>query len=114
MGHLRGKVNEFEYRERERRLKEEFINDISDNDRMTKIVKRTNCNKKINEKTSEQVLSWTKRVEAQRAQKAILDATKEKKGFDIRKKQTKIENPTQCKEIQKQTPVEFQILQHHA
>ena len=37
MGHLRVKTNEFEYKERERRQKEQFINGINDNDMMSEI-----------------------------------------------------------------------------
>ena len=42
--------------------------------------------KKSNEITSEQVLSWAKSVEVQRAQKPILDITKESMEFDMTKK----------------------------
>ena len=39
MGHLRGKVNEFEFRENNRRLKEQFINGINDDGMVTKIIR---------------------------------------------------------------------------
>ena len=42
--------------------------------------------KKANEVTSEQILAWARRVEAQRAQKAITEATKEIKEFDSQEK----------------------------
>ena len=38
--------------------------------------KRTYNNKKTNEVTSEQLLAWAKRVEAQSTKKAITDTTK--------------------------------------
>ena len=69
MGHLRVKANECKYEERDRRLKTiQFINGIND-DMMTEIIRELSVIKKTNEKTSEQVLSWTRRVEEQRAQK---------------------------------------------
>ena len=47
--------------------------------------------KKTNEITNEKVLSWARRVEAQRAKKAILDATKESKAFEAIKKTSSTE-----------------------
>ena len=38
---------------------------------------------KTSDITSEQVLSWSKRVKVQRAQKTIVDATKENKEFNM-------------------------------
>ena len=59
------------------RLKEQYINGNNDNDKITEINKRANCDKKTNKVTREQVLSWTNRVKVQRAQKTILDVTKD-------------------------------------
>ena len=42
--------------------------------------------KRANEIRSEQVLSWSKRVEVQKVQKAKLDTTKESTGFNIVRK----------------------------
>ena len=53
---------------------------------MTEIVRELTTIPKTNGSTSEQVLSGARRVRMQRAQKVILDATKESKGFDTTKK----------------------------
>ena len=45
------------------------------------IIKELITYRKTNEITSDKVLSWTEMVEAQRAQKAILDTLKESKEF---------------------------------
>ena len=44
---------------------------------------RTHKNQKAKEVTSKRVLAWTRRVKAQRAQKAITGATNEIKDSDI-------------------------------
>ena len=49
-----------------RRLNEQFINDIND-DMMAETIGDLTTVKKTNEVTSQQVLAWTRRVEAQRA-----------------------------------------------
>ena len=40
MGHLRMKANEGWYKEKDRRLKEQFINDINDDDMMTETLRQ--------------------------------------------------------------------------
>ena len=53
---------------------------------MTEIT-RNNCDKKTkNNITTDQVLSWTKAVEAQRTQKAIIYTMKDSREFDMVKK----------------------------
>ena len=42
--------------------------------------------KKMNEITSEQIFGWARRVAAQRAQKAVIEAKKHSKEFDAMKK----------------------------
>ena len=54
--------NEFEYKERDRRLKEQFINGFNYNDIMTKIITKLAVIEKTNKITREQVLSSAKRV----------------------------------------------------
>ena len=63
MGCLRIKANKSGYKEKNRRLKEQFLNDIND-DMVTKIIRELTTIKKTDEMTSEQVLCWAKRVEA--------------------------------------------------
>ena len=46
--------------------------------------------KKTNEISSVQVLCWAKRVEVQRAQKAVLEATKETEEFDAIRRTDKV------------------------
>ena len=71
MGHLRIKVNEHNYQKLDRRLKEQFINGINDKALTSEIIKELTTIENISEVTSEQVLVWPRRVEAQRSQKAI-------------------------------------------
>ena len=60
---------------------------------MTEIIKESNKRiKKANEITSEQVLAWARRVEAQRIQEALTDTTKENKGFNAMKNQEQKNN----------------------
>ena len=75
MGCLRVKANECKYG----RVKEQFIIGTNNGDKMTDIIRELTLIKRTNEITSKQVLCWAKRVEAQRAPKAILLATKENK-----------------------------------
>ena len=63
MGHLVIKANDYVYQERARRLKEQFINGIKDDDMMNEIVGDLAMIKRTNEVTIEQFLSWPKRVE---------------------------------------------------
>ena len=49
---------------------------------MTKVIRELTAMKTTSEITSEQVLCWAKRIEAQRVQKAMLETKKESKDFD--------------------------------
>ena len=60
MGHLRIKASKYDYKEKDRRLKEQFINGINDEDMMTEIIRELTKIQKTNEVTSEQVLCWPK------------------------------------------------------
>ena len=42
MGHLRIKANECCYKEKDRKLKEQFINGMNDDDMMTKVIRKVN------------------------------------------------------------------------
>ena len=48
-GHLRIKANEYGYKEKDRKLKEQFIDGINDNDMMTEIIRELTAIKKTNE-----------------------------------------------------------------
>ena len=63
--------------------KEKFINDINYQAMMAKIIKELTAIKDSSEITSEKVLSWVKRIAAQRSKKAMLDSPKDNKEFDI-------------------------------
>ena len=76
--------------QRKGRLKEQFINGIYNDDMMTEIIREL-TNKKANEITSEQVLSWARRVETQRVHKALIK-TKGNKDFTTMKKQEQKNN----------------------
>ena len=47
MGYLKIKVKECTYEERDRRLKEQFINGVNDNDMMTEIIRYLNIIKNL-------------------------------------------------------------------
>ena len=64
-GHI--KAAECSYKEHYRRLKEQFINGIDDEEIMQDIIKELTTQKNTQEIDSEQVLLWAYRVEAQRA-----------------------------------------------
>ena len=81
-----GGENECEYKDRDRRLKEKLINGNNDA-MMTEIIKDLTAMKRENEKTSVKVFSWARRGETQRAQKAIIDTTKESREFDMIRKE---------------------------
>ena len=71
---LRLAVVECNYREVYRQLKEQFIHRLSDNNMLAEIIRELNKSEESVDITSEQVLGWAKRVEAQRAQSAIMDS----------------------------------------
>ena len=73
MDYLRIDANKCIDTQRGRRLKEQFKNGINNDDMMTEIIRELTAPKKTTEVTSELVLCWDRKVEAQRAQKAILD-----------------------------------------
>ena len=92
MGQIRVKAGECGYNEKDRGVKTQFINSIYDYDMMTGIISELTTVKKISEITSKQVSTWTRRVEAERAQKPLTEAIKDDKEFDNRKKQSQKNN----------------------
>ena len=82
MGRLQLSARECNYKELNRQLKEQFIHGLNNNDMLGEIIKELTKIHKNREITSENVLFWDKRVEAQRAQSAIMDSLTEVKEFD--------------------------------
>ena len=64
ISHLRIKANKGGYKEKNSKLKEQFINGIRDDDMMTEQIYEPIKIKKTNEITSEQVVCWAGRAEA--------------------------------------------------
>ena len=70
------------YKEHGRQLKEEFINDIYDEEITQVVIKELTAKRNTSEIDSEQVIMWLKGVEAQRLQMKALDEMKTVKDFD--------------------------------
>ena len=73
MGRLCVGAAECGYKEIDRQLKEQFIHGLNDKDMLGKIIKELTTKSNDKQTTSEGVLVWAKRVEAQRVQAAILN-----------------------------------------
>ena len=86
MSRLRLAAVEFNYREVDRQLKEQFIHGLNSNDMLAGIISELTKVEDSAYITSEQVLGWAKRVEAQGAQSAIMDSLTKTKEFDKVKK----------------------------
>ena len=71
MGHLRIKSNKCGYKEEDRMLKEQLINDIKNDDMMIELIRELTTIKKNSELAIEHILYCARRVEAERAQKSI-------------------------------------------
>ena len=69
MGYLRHKASQCGYKNEKkyRRLKQLFINGISDEEMMTEIIRQLTVTKETNKVTSEQVLCWAQRIHVKRA-----------------------------------------------
>ena len=81
MGRLCVVAVECNYREVDRQLKEQFIHGLNDKDILEKIIKEITAAKDDDQITSEGVLAWAKRVEAQRTQAAVLNTITELRQF---------------------------------
>ena len=82
MGRLRMPITECNYKEIVRQLKEQFILGSNNSAMSIKIIRELTKIEDNENITSEQVLAWAKRVEAQKTQSAILEQLKETKDFD--------------------------------
>ena len=79
MDRLHTKAVDCEY---DQRLTEQFIHGLDDKVMTGEIMRELTVLKDINEATSSQILIWAQRVEVQRAQKEVLDHSREDKEFD--------------------------------
>ena len=71
---------------KDRRLKGQFINGISNENMMTIIIWKLTAANKTSEIASEQLLAWTRKMKVQTTEKAIMELTKENKEFDSTKR----------------------------
>ena len=112
---------ECNYKEVDRQLKEQFIHWLNDSEMLTEIIREPNKNDESTMIPSECVLTWAKRVEAQRAQEAVINGLHEVKNFDMiqqkdegKQRQTKLATPVKqpirrickyCSQVHKQDDV---------
>ena len=82
MGKLRTATTECNYKEIDSQLKEQFIHGLNESDLSIEIIQELTKIEENDNVTSEQVLTWTGRVEAQKAQSAILENLNKTKDFD--------------------------------
>ena len=66
---------------KDRRLKEQVLISINDDNMVPDINTELTTNKRTNEITSKQVFLWARRIKLQRVQKALIEATKDNKEF---------------------------------
>ena len=79
LGRLRSSTVECNCQEVDRQLKEQFIHGLNDMEMLGKIIREITKVKVNNTINSETVLVWTKRVEAQRVQAAVMSSITETK-----------------------------------
>ena len=82
MGRLILAAVECNYKEKYRQLKEQFIHGLNDNDMLAEIIRELTKAMESAAVTSEQVIIWAKRVEAQRPQSAMITSKSETKEYD--------------------------------
>ena len=104
MGQLRIKADEYEYKEADRRLKEQFISGTNVDNIITEIMWESSTVKKISKIFSEQVLTQVRRVEAQRAQTALIETTKDNKEINtVKRHEQKNNTPHRTKSNRRET-----------
>ena len=99
MGRLSVAAVECNYQEVDRQIKEQFIHGLNDKGMLEEIIKELTATKNNYHITSAGVLAWAKRVEAQRAQAAVLNMLTESRQFD------KIKISKNVKDNKTKTPV---------
>ena len=72
-----------EYKECDRRLMEQFINGLDDEVILEEIIQELTALKDNSEVSSDEVLMWAKKVEAQRAQMKVLDNLIDKRSLSL-------------------------------
>ena len=82
MGRLWLTAVECNYQELDRQLKEQFIHGLNDKEMLGEKIKELTTTKGNDTITSENMLLWMKRVEAQRAQSAVMNTITETAEFD--------------------------------
>ena len=92
---------ECNYQELNRQLKEQFIHSLNDKCMLEEIIQELMVTKNDDHIMGGGVLAWTKRVEAQRAQAAVLNTLTESRQFDQIKLFKKV------KEDKARTPVHW-------
>ena len=75
-------VVEYNYKELDCQLKEQFIHGLNDKTMLDKVIRELITKGSNDQTTSEDVLFWTKRVEAQRMQAVILSDITDSQRFD--------------------------------
>ena len=66
MGYIRIKTNECKYKEKDRRLKEQFIYGINYIEMVREIIHKLSTVKKTSKITRDHILAWARRVEVQK------------------------------------------------
>ena len=82
MGRLCVAAVECNYQEVDRQLKEQFIHGLNDKNMLEEIIKELTATKINDHITSGGILAWTKRVEGQRVQAAVLNTLTKSEQFD--------------------------------
>ena len=75
-------VAECNYRELDRQLKEQFIHGLNVKCMLAEVIRELTAKNNDEQMTSKGVLIWARRIEAQRAQAAILNNITESHQFD--------------------------------
>ena len=83
MGRLCVAAVECNYREVDRQLKEQLIHGLNDRYMLEEIIKELTAANDDEQITSEGMLAWVKRVEAQRGQATVLSTITELRQFDV-------------------------------
>ena len=82
MGRLQVAVVECNYKELDHQLKEQFIHGLNDKTMLDEVIRELTTKSSNDQMTSEDVLIWAKRVEAQRMQAVILSDITDSQRFD--------------------------------
>ena len=82
MGRLHVVAAECNYRELDRQLKEQFIHGLNNRCMLDEMIRELTAKNNEEQVTSEGMLIWVKRIEAQRAQATILNNINEACQFD--------------------------------